>query len=137
MRNTNKSMRCQPCSGCGVAWYCSKKCREDDFRVGHKKVCGLPPMNVRCNAKEYDLHLAVFDALSIPAYLANDKMEMDRLEQLDRSSEEKYNESENDGQWSNDGSWESMESGHEQVSDNGFIADRTEAIVRFFNSMKA
>ena len=39
---------------CGVAVYCSRACREADWKGGHKRVCGRPP-SCRPTAKEYRL----------------------------------------------------------------------------------
>lgn len=46
---------------CGVAMYCSKECRESDYKARHKKVCCRPPFisNIP-DEKEMQLCIAVF-----------------------------------------------------------------------------
>ena len=138
-RSIQKNKTCQPCSGCGLAWYCSKKCREDDFKTGHKKICGLPPWQVHCSAQEYSLHHSVFHGSSIPPYLVNEKLDIEcgNTEPLSPSPKENNKDFEDDGACSDDGSWESIESAEDEAgSENASMSSRTRVICHFFETIK-
>ncbi len=40
-----KPYKYQTCEGCGVAKYCSDKCRQNDYETGHKFLCQSPSTN--------------------------------------------------------------------------------------------
>lgn len=126
---------CQPCSGCGIAWYCSKKCKDDDYKAGHKRLCGTV-LTQHATNEEGELYHEVFgndlpgDALLIGSPCSTKKV---TCATLDCHEEHVVVLGEDDDD--DDGSWESMDSDVEdEGEEEGSASSRTKAICRFFKS---
>jgi hypothetical protein len=63
--SSETSVACKSCPGCGFSWYCSKECKEVDYKAGHKYMCGTPLSSG--TDKEYELHRKIFMDDIVPA----------------------------------------------------------------------
>jgi hypothetical protein len=129
----NKSVVCQPCSGCGVAWYCSKRCKGEDMKAGHKRVCETI---FSTGSPEDDVLFRKVFKNELPAFISV-VQESGDVEALDSSfdgrrageSEVVVVEGDDD-----DGSWESMDTDEEDETDEGSMSSKTKAICQYFKA---
>lgn len=105
---------------CGVAAYCSRACREADWKGGHRRCCGRPPF-CRPTVREYRF-CQVIRALKE----GNDVIDMGEADT------QMLMEDDDDGD-DDDGSWESVDS-HEDLEEaiEEETPSITSRIVEFF-----
>ena len=105
---------------CGVAAYCSRSCRENDWKGGgHKRMCGRPPY-CRPTVKEYRFCQAMRarGAGGDGELLINgdDSNVQERVVEKDQSEDEIIDGDDEDDE-DDDGSWESVDSDDEEMEE--------------------
>jgi len=109
---------------CGVAAYCSKACREGDWKRGHKRECGRPPY-CRLTAKEYRL-------CEVIRHLQEGRDMKSGVEQERQIIvEEKDVDADADAD-TDDGSWESLDSDEDSEESMEGTPTITACIMNFF-----
>jgi hypothetical protein len=124
------------CPHCRVAMYCSKECRDKDFKVGHKKKCCRPPFSSTAPDKE-ELQLCVEilkDSVTpLPPFLTSRSTAgVDIVGQVFAAPDGDTVDDEM-GDVDDDGSWETVESGDEETKEaEGPTIPKTARIYKFF-----
>lgn len=113
------------CEGCRVPTYCSRACREADWKDVHKSVCGKPPYR-RPTQEDYQFCEAI----------RHDKVDnSDQRAHVPPTMSTTEEEIVIDVAGDDDGSWESVESDDEEEDElANDPAARTTRIVNFFKS---
>lgn len=107
---------------CGVAWYCSKNCQENDFRLGHRRGCVILCSGV-CDVVGSEL-LQRYAKLPKSFDTFEDDIPMDtRIDGEDESNND-----------DDDGSWESIDTDDDERMENSSASIATLDIVRFIKS---
>lgn len=143
------------CPHCRVAMYCSKECRDKDYKVGHKKMCCRPPLQSTVPDK-VELQLCVDilkdDATSLPKFLTSRNTEsVDIVRQafaapgstdehnsggdmaVDSMADDDLMDDDAGGDDDDDGSWETVESGDEGTKEaEGSTISKTARIYKYF-----
>jgi MYND finger len=112
------------CPRCRVAMYCSKDCRDNDYKLGHKKSCCRPPMQSTVPVKE-ELQLCVEilndGTTPLPTFLTSrNTAAADLVRQaLIVPGNDNGNPGSNLGDSDDDdeGSWETVDSGDEEMEE--------------------
>lgn len=114
---------------CGVAAYCSRTCRENDWKSGgHKRMCGKPPY-CRPTVKEYRF-CEVIRQKVLGVSDESDAMALEQ-NQSELVMDELVVEDEDEG---DDGSWESVDSDEEMEAPSGETRTTTSLITEFFKA---
>lgn len=125
-----KSTICKPCAACGVSWYCSTRCKDEDFKQGHKWICNSfqhPPSPEEENA----LYQTIFKDEIVPALVCFE-IEHENGEVIEK---EEVNPGHTDIADS-EGSWESMDTGEdEDENEEGSASSETRVIVQYFKGI--
>jgi hypothetical protein len=123
-----------------VAIYCSKECREKDYKMGHKKKCNRPPLLSRAPDKEeLELCFAILENgdAPLPAFLTSCNKDPiprtsvasqpDSDTKVDSDCDDMVEEDDDD-----DGSWETLESEDDNDSQNEAELSKTARIHKYF-----
>lgn len=115
------------CPRCNVTKYCSKRCKDDSYKVSHKRCCTKPPC---CKGKptidEIELYreVAALGSIKKPFFL--DNSESDETKNNDIAADQENGDG--DGDDDNE-SWESMDT----VMDGTCEVRATDIICKFFS----
>jgi MYND finger len=119
------------CKKCRVAVYCSRACREEDFKAGHKKICGRPPF---CIPGKQDM---LFCQVIANGGVAGDETMANQEESAATEADEAAHDDDidNNDYGGDDGSWESIDSDDdmEEDKDDTNTNNVTRQILQFFD----
>jgi hypothetical protein len=109
--------------------YCSKVCREKDYKEGHKKICCRPPIQVTAGSDERQLFMDVFEGNPPPLLVGHFSADGRETEQMpiESTAEQSHEEDMDD-----EGSWESIDSSDE-MEDQENKTTRTTLIYQYFD----
>jgi hypothetical protein len=115
------------CKKCRVAFYCCRGCREEDYKAGHKKICGRPPFCIPGKQEMRFCELIASGGVSSDDAMAN----QDESAAKEAHEEDTDNDNDDDG----DGSWESIDSDDdmEEDEDDTKTNNLTSQILQFFD----
>ena len=139
-KSNESTGRFEYCPRCHVAMYCSKECREKDFKAGHKRKCCRPPMlSAAADYEEAQLCVEIFKNgdTPLPSFLGSrcNKLAMNAGLAADSSvtGAEASESSEEEAADDDDGSWESIESDDEEtIEEEEARSVQTTEIYKYF-----
>jgi MYND finger len=132
--------RFEHCPHCHVAVYCSKECRDKDYKLGHKKKCNRPPLLSRApDSEELELCSAILESCDapLPAFLtSNNKEPIPKPFVANHPDIDAKVENDCDGMVEDDddddGSWETLESEDDRDGQNEAELSKTARIHKYF-----
>lgn len=121
---TTKTEASVACKKCRVAFYCCRGCREEDYKAGHKKICGRPPF---CIPGKQEMRFCEFIANG--GVLGDYTMANQEESAAKEAHEEEMDNDDDDGSWESIDSDDDMEEDEDDTNTNHL----TSQILRFFD----